>query len=163
MDHSKSRPPLTVEEFLSIIRGDPRPEATARFVAAIRGDGPVRPDEPLAEDHRPAQHVSHEDWLNAVLYGIHGPTHPDFAGGLREQHFNPEEPRDERGRWAADGSRDSQQQPSQPARPDASRGDRDHFAWTISRAAARKAHSSPYLIPTRAIESLTGKKFHRTT
>ena len=104
MDHSKSRPPLTVQEFLSIIRGDPRPEATARFVAAIRGDGLARPDEPLAEDHRPAQHVSHEDWLNAVLYGIHGPTHPDFPGNFREHNFNPAEPRDDKGRWTTGGA-----------------------------------------------------------
>ena len=35
MDPSKSRPPLTVQEFLSIIRGDPRPEASAAFVDAV--------------------------------------------------------------------------------------------------------------------------------
>jgi hypothetical protein len=102
---------LTVPEFLSIIRGDPLPEATTAFVAAIHAGGRARPDEPISDHTRPAQQVSREDWLKAVLYGIHGPTHPDYAGGLREYHFNPDEPWDERGRWTADGS-----------------GNRDHFA-----------------------------------
>jgi hypothetical protein len=111
MDPSKSRPPLTVQEFLSIIRGDPRPEASAAFVDAVRGDRRAGPDVPLFESGRPAAQVSREDWLSAVNYGIHGPTDPDFAGDLREHNFRPDEARDEKGRWTTDGSQDSRRSP----------------------------------------------------
>jgi hypothetical protein len=61
------------EAFVARIYGRPAPMDTAAFVAAITGED------------------------NAAQ------THASEAASLGEAHFNPDEPRDERGRWTTDG------------------------------------------------------------
>ena len=83
------------EEFLAAILGKDTTVSTGEFVAAILGEDGSR-----TERSGGSMRVSQEDWLNAVLYGVPPPS----AVAIYEDNFNPDEPRDETGRWTADGS-----------------------------------------------------------
>jgi hypothetical protein len=81
-----------LDEFLAIVRGDSDPAETAAFVAAITDKSHYDHEKSREGNGGGNTGISHADWLNAVRYGF------------REHNFNPDEPRDEKGRWTADGT-----------------------------------------------------------
>ncbi len=74
MDHSRSRGNLSLDSFLEAVIGKPSPASTAAFVAVIRGE----------------RDLDREPELLAEILG--------------EANFDPDEPRDEKGRWTTGGT-----------------------------------------------------------
>jgi hypothetical protein len=100
MANSRYDTSLTVEQFVAAITEQPDREGAAAFAAAILGEEQLG----RGSGRRPGE-ISHRGRLGAALYG--GPV-AAACGDLHEGNFNPDEPRDERGRWTTDGTSDSQ-------------------------------------------------------
>ncbi len=138
MESERSRPPLSVEEFVARIleKRDPiwekyveephdrrlRRERNAGFNRPPMCE-PDNPDDSRSEPHsscvspeteafvaritgRPAP-MDTAAFVAAITGADAPPPRPHRAQYLDEAHFNPDEPRDERGRWTTDGSRSS--------------------------------------------------------
>ena len=103
MDRSRYGVPPSLDAFLTAILGECNPASAATFAAEILREDHFNPSETGDERARRNTVVSHEDWLNAVLYGMPETSAADI---LREYNFNPDEPRDWRGRWTKAGSQD---------------------------------------------------------
>ena len=87
MGNSTYGEPATPEEFVATILGREPPTDTAAFAAAISGRGEKVDTGPFA----------------AALLGKEKPSNTaEFAAAIRE--YNPDEPRDEKGRWTTGGS-----------------------------------------------------------
>ncbi len=86
MADSESELSPELEAFLEAVTGRPSRARTEAFLAAIRGEGYPAGDASFA------------------------------AAGLSEQNFNPDEPRDERGRWTTGGAGPSGSQPPEGTR-----------------------------------------------
>jgi hypothetical protein len=105
MDNSRHDASPTLDAFRGAILGERNPASAAAFAAAIlREHGP---EEPGDEKAGRSTGVSHEDWLDAILYGAPETFDPFAAEILREYNYKPDEPRDENGRWTTGGSRSS--------------------------------------------------------
>jgi hypothetical protein len=82
------------QEFTDAARDRPR-MTTADFVAIVTGQREYHPGEFAGDRVSPAAGHYHEEWPSAD---------PFAAGALREYNYNPDEPRDEKGRWTTGGS-----------------------------------------------------------
>jgi hypothetical protein len=89
---------LTTEEFIAAITDQPDPAASAAFAAAILGEEGQGGEPGLATAvfRARAAGVPANELLDAVQFGI---SRIRRSGLLHEAGFNPDEPRDERGRW----------------------------------------------------------------
>jgi hypothetical protein len=96
MGNSGVYPSLSQEDFLAAILGRRDPPSAAALAAVVLDEGYSR-DKPAG----PAADISYEEFLDAILHGFRGNS---AAGILREYNFNPDEPRDWRGRWTTGGS-----------------------------------------------------------
>jgi hypothetical protein len=102
---------LTTGEFLAAITDQPDPAATAAFAAAISGEGhwlsgaefatAILGGDGPGRSGRPARRVPLGELLDAIQFGPPGDCQAD---ALHEAGFNPDEPRDERGRWTTGGA-----------------------------------------------------------
>jgi hypothetical protein len=95
MDHPRFNAPPSVDTFLAAILGQPDPSGAAAFAAAI-----------LGED-APASAAAAGDDRNAASAAF-------AAAILRE--YDPDQPRDERGRWTADGADGGSEKETKPPR-----------------------------------------------
>jgi hypothetical protein len=115
MAKSRYRASLTTEEFVAAITNQPAPAASAAFAAAILGEdhrlsGAEFAAAILGEDRsgrsgRRAARVPILELLDVIPFSRSGAWQTDM---LREAGFNPDEPRDERGRWTKGGASGSQ-------------------------------------------------------
>ena len=103
MQRSRLHPSPALDEFLAVILDDHDLASGAAFAAAMLEDHNL--SEGRAGGGRRTTDISHEGWLNAILYGVPEPTHAFAFGTLREYNFDPNQPRDERGRWTTGASK----------------------------------------------------------
>jgi hypothetical protein len=91
---------LTTEEFVAAITEQPNHLAAADFAAAILGEDRREGEPGLAAAilRARAAGVPAHELLDAIQFGVAGACQ---TGTLHEAGFNPDEPRDERGRWTA--------------------------------------------------------------
>ncbi len=87
------------DEFLAAVTDEYKPSGGAAFAAAILGEdgsGGLR-DERVGG----TAGVSHDDWLDVVAPEAHRTRRSPSAPAADEflYEYNPDEPRDERGRW----------------------------------------------------------------
>ncbi len=101
--HAAARNSPGLDEFLAAVRGDDDRAETAAFVAAITGKDN---DYHESKDGKGggATDMSDAEWLDAVRYGFREPSDAFAAVVLGEHNFDPNEPRDEKGRWTTGGS-----------------------------------------------------------
>jgi hypothetical protein len=77
---------------------------TADFVAIVTGQREYHPGEFAGDRVSLAAGHYREEWPNTGPFGGLESSDPFAAGGLREYNYNPDEPRDEKGRWTTGGS-----------------------------------------------------------
>ncbi|MGA2032628.1 MAG: hypothetical protein ABSG68_10250 [Thermoguttaceae bacterium] len=101
MHKSKPVSPEHKEFLAAILEEQNDPAETATFVAAILGE--EHPGQAAGERERCRADHSHEGWFGAILNGFSEVADP-FAPVTLRDGYNPDEPRDWRGRWTAGGA-----------------------------------------------------------
>ncbi|MGO8690452.1 MAG: hypothetical protein ACLQLG_12590 [Thermoguttaceae bacterium] len=109
MNDSRFHASPSLDSFLAAILDKPDRASAAAFAVGVLDEGGS-----TQEGGTGATGRSHEDWLDAILYGVHERSDAFGSDILRE--YDPNEPRDEKGRWTTGGSNDSATKADAPSR-----------------------------------------------
>jgi cell pole-organizing protein PopZ len=106
MDNARSYASPSLDEFLAAILDRPNPASTAEFVAEILGENDRASAAAFAAAILDKPNPAGVAEFVAEILGEKAPSSAadSAAASLREYNFNPDEPRDERGRWTTGGS-----------------------------------------------------------